>query len=152
MFEPSIAVQRIANSSQRPSRRPGPGVISLASGDPDFETPDYIRQALIDAISSGYSHYADGQGDPELRAALAANGSAVAGAVVKPDQVLVTHGGSAALTAAIVGTVNPGDRVLIPQPTYSLYADLANMIGAEPVFIPQTADFHLDLEAIEAEG
>jgi aspartate aminotransferase len=138
--------------SQRPSRRPGPGVIGLASGDPDFATPEYIRQALIDAISSGYSHYADGQGDSDLRAALASIASNTAGAPVTTDQVLVTHGGSAALTAAIVGTVSPGDRVLIPEPTYSLYADLTRMVGAEPVFIPQTADFHLDLDAIEAEA
>ncbi len=152
MFEPSLAVQRIEATSQRPSRRPGPGVISLASGDPDFQTPEYIRQALIDAISAGYSHYADGQGDPELRAALAANATIIAGAEIRPQQVLVTHGGSAALTSAIVGTVNPGERVLIPEPTYSLYADLTRMIGAEPVFIPQTANFHLDLEAIEEEA
>ncbi len=152
MFEPSLAVQRIEATSQRPSRRPGPGVISLASGDPDFQTPDYIRQALIDAISTGYTHYADGQGDAELRAALATNATVIAGAEIRPQQVLVTHGGSAALTSAIVGTVNPGERVLIPEPTYSLYADLTRMIGAEPVFIPQTADFHLDLVAIEEEA
>lgn len=152
MFEPSLAVRRIEATSQRPSRRPGQGVISLASGDPDFQTPDYIRQALIDAISSGYSHYADGQGDPELRAALAANASVIAGTEIRPAQVLVTHGGSAALAAAIVATVNPGERVLIPEPTYSLYADLALMVGAEPIFIPQTPDFHLDLDAIEAEA
>ncbi len=152
MFKPSLAVQRIEATSQRPSRRPGPGVISLASGDPDFETPDYIRQALIDAISAGYSHYADGQGDPELRAALASLASSSAGTEIAANQVLVTHGGSAALTAAILGTVNPGERVLIPEPTYSLYADLTRMIGAEPIFIPQTPDFHLDLDAIEAEA
>jgi aspartate aminotransferase len=152
VFEPSIAVQRIEATSQRPSRRPGPGVISLASGDPDFDTPDYIRQALIDAISAGYSHYADGQGDPELRAALAANATAISSTEIRPNQVLITHGGSAALTSGIVATVNPGERVLIPEPTYSLYADLTRMIGAVPVFIPQTVDFHLDLGAIEAEA
>lgn len=152
MFEPSLAVQRIVANSERPSGRPGPGVISLASGDPDFETPEYIRQALVDALASGHTHYADGQGDPELRAAVAANASETSGSRIGPEQVLVTHGGSAALTGAIVGLVNPGDRVLIPEPTYSLYADLTRMIGAEPVFIAQTADFHLDLDAIEAEA
>ena len=152
MFKPSLAVQRIEATSQRPSRRPGAGVISLASGDPDFETPDYIRKALIDAISAGYSHYADGQGDPELRGALASLASGNAGTEIAANQVLVTHGGSAALTAAILGTVNPGERVLIPEPTYSLYADLTRMIGAEPVFIPQTPDFHLDLDAIAQEA
>jgi len=152
MFEPSLAVQRIAANSERPAGRPGPDVISLASGDPDFATPEHIRQALIDALAAGYTHYADGQGDPELRAALAAIASASAGSPVAPEQVLVTHGGSAALTAAILGVVNPGERMLIPEPTYSLYADLARMIGAEPVFVPQTADFHLDLDAIESEA
>ena len=152
MFEPSLAVQRIVANSERPSRRPGQGVISLGSGDPDFETPGYIRQALVDALAAGYTHYADGQGDPELRAALAAIASTSAGSVITPEQVLVTHGGSAALTGAIVGVVNPGERVLIPEPTYSLYADISRMIGAEPVFIPQTVDFHLDLDAIAAEA
>jgi len=152
VFEPSLAVQRIVANSERPSRRPGPGVISLGSGDPDFETPEYIRQALVDAVAAGYTHYSDGQGDPELRAALAAIASQQAGSVITPEQVLVTHGGSAALTGAIVGVVNPGERVLIPEPTYSLYADLTRMIGADPVFIPQTVDFHLDLDAIEAEA
>ncbi len=152
MFEPSLAVQRIAANSERPTGRPGPEVISLASGDPDFETPPHIRQALIDALAAGYTHYADNQGDPELRAALAAIASAAAGAEIAPQQVLVTHGGSAALTSAILGVVNPGERVLIPEPTYSLYADLTRMIGAEPVFIPQTSNFHLDLDAIETEA
>jgi aspartate aminotransferase len=152
VFEPSLAVQRNAASSERPAGRPGPGVISLASGDPDFATPDYIRQALIDALAAGYTHYADSQGDPELRAALASIASASAGTTITPEQVLVTHGGSAALTSAIVGVVNPGERVLIPEPTYSLYADLTRMVGAEPVFVPQTSDFHLDLDAIDAEA
>ncbi|HUZ00947.1 MAG TPA: aminotransferase class I/II-fold pyridoxal phosphate-dependent enzyme [Thermomicrobiaceae bacterium] len=147
-FEPSHAVQRILAQSQRPGSPPGAGIIRLVSGDPDFATPEYIRRALIDAIEAGYTHYADGQGDPELRAALAEQASR--GADVTPTQVVVTHGGSGALASALLATVNPGDRILLPEPTYSAYADVAVMAGAEPVFVPQTADFHLDLDALEA--
>ncbi len=150
MFTPSATVQRIAAQSQRPATRPGPGSISLASGDPDFPTPDYIQHALIEAIQNGYTHYADGQGDPQLRQALAERAARTSGRPVEPGQVVVTHGGSAALSAALLATINPGERVLLPEPTYSLYADLIQLVGAQPVFVPSTADLHLDLDAIGA--
>src|SRR3954462_8490106 len=150
MFTPSLAVQRVAAQSERPATRPGPGTIRLASGDPDFETPEYIRRALIEAVEQGYTHYADGQGDPDLRAALAAHAARVSGHTIEPSNVLVTHVGSAALSAALLATVNPGDRILLPEPTYSLYADLIQMVSAEPVFVRSTPDFHLDLDAIGA--
>ena len=149
-FTPSGMVQRINAQSQRPGRRPGKGIISLASGDPDFATPEYIRQALIEAVQGGYTHYADNQGDPELRAALAEQLSRQAGTPYAPEQILMTHGGSGAVTASMLGALNPGDRVLLPNPTYSLYADAAVMAGAEPVYVPQRPDFHLDLDALEA--
>jgi aspartate aminotransferase len=150
VFTPSAAVQRIVAQSQRPAARPGPGSISLASGDPDFPTPDYIRRALIEAIDGGYTHYIDNQGDPQLRQALAQQAATASGHAVEPEQVVVTHGGSAALSAALLATINPGERVLLPEPTYSLYADLIQLVGAEPVFVASTADFHLDLDAIDA--
>jgi aspartate aminotransferase len=74
----------------------------------------------------------------------------VRGHAVEPAQVVVTHGGSAALTAALLATINPGERVLLPEPTYSLYADLVQLAGAQPVFVRSTDDFHLDLDAIDA--
>ncbi len=150
MFTPSATVQRIIAQSQRPASRPGPGSISLASGDPDFPTPDYIQHALIEAIQQGYTHYADNQGDPHLRLALAERAAQTSGQAVEPGQVIVTHGGSAALSAALLATINPGERVLLPEPTYSLYADLLQLVGAQPVFVASTADFHLDLDAIAA--
>src|SRR5438105_12985858 len=106
MFTPSAAVQRVAAQSERPLGRPGPGTISLASGDPDFATPEYIRRALVEAIEGGYTHYADAQGDPQLRAALAEQAARVSGHACAPEQVVVTHGGSAALSAAPLATIN----------------------------------------------
>jgi aspartate aminotransferase len=151
-YDPAIAVQRIYDNTLRPSARPGPEVISLASGDPDFETPAYIRQALFDAIESGHTHYIDQRGDPDLRAAIAAHTSKHAAAPVTDAEVVVTQGGAGAISSTIMAIVNPGDRVLIPEPTYSSYADVIRLVGAEPVFVPQTPDFHLDLDRIRAEA
>lgn len=148
MLTHSAVVERIARHSRRPATRPGPDVISLSSGDPDFNTPPHIRRALIDAIENGYTHYADNQGDPDLRDALAAQLTAIAPDPFSSSEVAITHGGSGAVAAAIIATVNPADRVLLPEPTYSLYADLVRFVGAEPVYVRQSVDFHLDLEAL----
>jgi aspartate aminotransferase len=126
------------------------GLISLAIGDPDMPTPGHIVEALEVAIRSGYTHYADRPGDPELRSALAEHLSARFGRHVVFDEVLVTQGSSAGLASTMLASLNPGDRVLIPEPTYSLYADIARFAGAEPVFVGQTSNFHLDLDQIEA--
>jgi aspartate aminotransferase len=145
----SAAAARIAAHSQRPGTRPGPEIISLSSGDPDFETPAFIREALVQAIESGYTHYVDNQGDPELRAALAEKVSRQAGRPYRAAEILVAHGASGSITAAFLATIDPGDRVLLPEPTYSVYADILHLIGAEPVFVPTDANFHLDLDALE---
>src|SRR4051812_32999920 len=150
MFRPSAAVQRILDHSRRPVGRNLPGVIRLVSGDPDVSTPEYIRRALADAIMAGETHYVDGQGEPALRAALAAQVARAAGVAYGADPIVVTHGGSGALAAAILATVKPGDRVLLPEPTYSLYTDLLRYVDAEPVLVPQTAGFRLDLDALAA--
>jgi aspartate/methionine/tyrosine aminotransferase len=148
-FVPSRMVQELRRRSLRPATRPGPELISLAAGDPDFATPEHISQALTDALAAGATHYAQPQGDPELRAALAEQMTEVAGRPFTAAQVAITHGASGALAAAIFALVEPGTRVIVPEPTYSLYADLAWMAGAEVVFVRHQPNFHLDLEAIE---
>lgn len=146
----SAAAARIAAHSLRPANRPGPDVISLASGDPDFETPPYIRAALIEAINAGYTHYVDNQGDPELRAAIAASLRGRGAGHLAAADVLVTHGASGAISAAFLALIDPGDRVIIPEPTYSVYADVLRLIGAEPVLVPTDPAFHLDFDRLEA--
>lgn len=149
-FNPSRMVRDLARHSQRPTTRPGPQVISLAVGDPDFPTPEHISQALTDALAAGATHYAPQQGDPELRAALADQVGDLAGRRYEPAQVLVTHGSTAALASTILATVDPGQRVVIPEPTYSLYADLVRMAGGEVDFVRHREDLHLDLDGIAA--
>jgi aspartate aminotransferase len=125
-------------------------VIKLNEGDPDFETPQHVRSALFEAVEAGHTHYVDSMGDPELRAALAADLLRRTGVSYAPEQVLITHGGSGGLAATILATVDPGDRVVLPEPTYSLYADLVALAGGQPAFCRlRSDDFHLDLDAIE---
>jgi aspartate aminotransferase len=149
-FTPSRMVRDLQRRSLRPAVRPGPELISLAQGDPDFATPEHISQALTDALAAGATHYAQLVGDPELRAALAEQMTEVAGRPYGGDQVAVTHGASGALAAAILALVDPGTRVIVPEPTYSLYADLTWMAGGEVAFVPHQPDLHLDLDGIEA--
>jgi aspartate aminotransferase len=148
VFEPSAAVERITATSLRPTFAPVPGLISLAMGEPDFDTPPEIIAAAIDALHAGYTRYTEPSGDAELRDALAALVSKTARAPYGRDQVLVTHGSSAGLAAAILAIVSPGDRVVIPEPSYSLYADLVNLAGGVSVLVPLLPDFHLDFAAL----
>ncbi|HEX5166714.1 MAG TPA: aminotransferase class I/II-fold pyridoxal phosphate-dependent enzyme [Thermomicrobiales bacterium] len=150
-FEPSENLKRMAAASERPVIGPAPqGMIGLGSGDPDFRTPEHIRQAMIDAINEGYSNYPPGGGDPELLEALAAKMERLSGQPWSPDEVIVTSGGSGALFASISAWINPGDTVLIPEPTFSQYADVTRLLGGEVVWVRQQEDFHLDLDALRA--
>ncbi|MGH7911848.1 MAG: pyridoxal phosphate-dependent aminotransferase [Candidatus Dormibacteraceae bacterium] len=146
-FQASDAVQRVMARSKRPLIRKA-DAISLHIGDPDFETPQHVRDALTRAVNEGHTHYVDGTGDPELRQAIARELSARSGAPYAPEQVLVTHGGTGGLAATFLGVLNAGDRVLLPQPTYSLYSDLCAWVGAEAVPVPLADDLHLDLDLL----
>ncbi|HKF74530.1 MAG TPA: pyridoxal phosphate-dependent aminotransferase [Candidatus Dormibacteraeota bacterium] len=149
-FTPSRMVRDLTDRSRRSATRPGPAVISLALGDPDFPTPEHVSQALADAVAAGETHYVDQQGEPALRAALAEQLAEVANRRYDPGQVLITHGGTAALAASILATIEPGARVIVPEPTYSLYADLTWMAGGEVSFVGHRDDLHLDLDGIAA--
>ena len=97
--------------------------------------PAAVVDAAIAALNKGRTRYAPMAGSPELRMP-----SPQAHLQVRPghpaEEIVLTHGGSAGLAAAMIALVNPGDRVLIPEPTYSLYADHAAMVGAECVWVP----------------
>jgi aspartate/methionine/tyrosine aminotransferase len=136
-------------ASPRAIRTLAPGTVRLDNGDPDFNTPAPIREAHAAALAAGDVHYAHPQGTAALRGALAAQVRSLAGRPYGPEQIVVTHGATGALTAAILATVDPGDRVILPEPTYSLYADLVLMAGGRPVYVPtERPSFHLDIDAI----
>jgi aspartate aminotransferase len=149
----SDAVERVRAASLRPSgSAPGSDVIALDMGEPDFDTPAVVIDAAVDALRTGHTHYVDMNGDPQLRALIASTASTVACAEIMPESVLISHGGAAAITASVLALVNPGDRVILPEPTYSLYLDAIQLAGGEPVYVANRSDHHLDLDAIAAES
>ncbi|MCU5774830.1 aminotransferase class I/II-fold pyridoxal phosphate-dependent enzyme [Erwiniaceae bacterium BAC15a-03b] len=149
LFKAAEAVLRVERNSMRVQQPASTGdMVSLAMGEPDFDTPPRIVQAAVEALNAGFTHYAPLLGDSALCQALAYEVSGQSGNAVKADEILVTHGGTAGLAAAILSIVNPGDRVVIPDPTYSLYADLVNMAGGICVPMPCRADLHWDLDRL----
>jgi aspartate aminotransferase len=148
---PATLVTDMMQRSERPviGENP-PGTIALSAGDPDFRTPPHIREAMIAAINEGYSNYPPANGDPELLEAIAWRIERDSGYAWNPKDITVTSGGSGAIFGCMAGYLNPGDKVLLPQPTYSQYADVARLVGAEVVWVNTTHDFHLDIPALRA--
>ena len=148
---PAFRIEELRRRSRRPALAPAPpGAISLAMGEPDFPTPPPVIEAAVAALRDGNTHYADQKGLPELRAALASRLPAHPGRTWTADDVVVTHGATAALAAAVLAMIGPGDRVVIPEPAYSLYADLVAIAGGTVDFVPLAPDLHWDLDALAA--
>lgn len=144
-WAPAGRVLDLRRTSTRPALAPAPaGAVSLAMGEPDFPTPPEVVEAAERALRDGHTHYADQSGLPALRAAIAERLPARR----SPDEVLVTHGATAALTATIFGLIGPGDRVVIPEPAYSLYADLVTLAGGTVDFVPLDDSLHWDLDRL----
>lgn len=151
MREPSTVIKRLSSSERAASSKAPPaGAILMNTGDPDFPTPPYLAEALSDAVERGYTHYGNFQGDPELRAAIAEQISKRSGTTFTASDILITTGGSGAVFAAIMSYLNAGDQILIPDPNYSQYSDVAAHIGAEATYVQQTPDFHLDIDRLKA--
>ncbi|MGK3208577.1 pyridoxal phosphate-dependent aminotransferase [Amycolatopsis sp. MEPSY49] len=148
---PARRLEELRRFSRRPALTPAPpGAVSLAMGEPDFPTPPPVVEAAVAALRAGDHHYADQKGLPELRAALAQRLPAYPGRTWSADDLLVTHGATGALAAAVLALVGPGDRVVIPEPAYSLYADLVVLAGGTVDFVPLGQDLHWDLDALAA--
>lgn len=150
----SDSAQRIVLASRRPASLGSTpaGAIALSMGEPDAGTPEPIVEAAVEALRNGRTRYTNLSGAPELRRLLAEKLTARSGQNLSPDQIVITHGGSAGLAATILALINPGDKVLIPEPTYSLYADHLAMVGAEAIWVPNRADGTLDLERLAREA
>lgn len=146
----SSAVTRVLSKSLRPGGGDaGPGLAPLHLGEPSFQTPEPIVAAMQQALAEGYTHYAPPNGDPDLLEALAEYTTATSQRACSTANVAVTHGGSGGLAAVITGLVDAGERVVIPQPTYSLYQDLVEFVGGQVDFCTLDPDWHLDLDQLE---
>lgn len=147
----SSAVARMLAASSRPATIAGPAAatVSLAIGEPDFDTHPAVVDAAHAAALGGHTHYTDFAGDPELRAALASRLAADAGTPVDAASVLITHGATGAIGASLLGLLDPGDTVVVSDPTYSLYADVAALAGARVVRVPDRTDGRPDVDRLQ---
>lgn len=129
----------------------GRDVISLGAGEPDFDTPDNIKEAAIEAIKRGETKYTPVSGIPELRKAIADKFKREDGLEYKPEQTIVGTGGKQILFNAFMATLNPGDEVVIPAPYWVSYPEMVSICGGTPVFVDTTLEdnFKLKPEALE---
>jgi aspartate aminotransferase len=145
---PTIAVTDMA----RALKAAGRDVIGLGVGEPDFDTPDNIKQAAIKAIETGKaSKYTAVDGIPELKAAIASKFKRENGLDYKPSQIIVGTGGKQVLFNALMATLNPGDEVIIPAPYWVSYPDIVLLAGATPVVVQARLEdgFKMKPEALE---
>ncbi|TSJ62841.1 pyridoxal phosphate-dependent aminotransferase [Starkeya sp. 3C] len=145
--------QTIAISNKaRELKAAGRDVIALAAGEPDFETPDNIKEAAIKAIRDGQTRYTAVDGIPELKAAIVAKFKRENGLTYKPSQITVGTGGKQVLFNALVATVDAGDEVVIPAPYWVSYPDIVQFAGGTPVPVETKLEdnFKLQPAALEA--
>jgi aspartate aminotransferase len=144
--------RRVAAASRRPKSLGAvpPGAVSLAMGEPFATTDVRITESAAASALAGNTRYEAMTGSPALRAAIAAKVSNQYNRNIIPSQVVPTHGASAGLAATILALVDPGDRVVIPEPTYSLYADHVVMAGGTVDWTGNAPDGSLDLDLLRA--
>ncbi len=113
----------------------GVDVIGLSAGEPDFDTPDFVKQAGIAAINNNQTRYTDVDGTAELKDAVAFKYKRDNGLTYERSQISVNSGGKHTLFNALLATVDAGDEVIIPAPYWVSYPDIVNFAGGTPVFI-----------------
>jgi aspartate aminotransferase len=140
-----------ADAKAKELKAAGKDVIGLAAGEPDFDTPDNIKEAAIKAIRDGKTKYTMADGIIELKEAVVAKFKRENGLTYTPAQVNVSPGGKPVIYNAMVATLNPGDEVVIPTPYWVSYPDMVLLAGGEPKFVATTApSFKLNPADLEA--
>jgi aspartate aminotransferase len=147
------ASQTIAIASKaRAMKAAGRDVISLSAGEPDFDTPQNVKDAAIRAIQNGETKYTDVSGTMALRKAVADKFHRDSGLDYKPEEIIVSTGGKQIIFNAMVATLDAGDEVIIPSPCWVSYPDIVALADGTPVIVPcgQNNGFKLRAEDLEA--
>jgi aspartate aminotransferase len=129
----------------------GKDIIHLEIGEPDFDTPDNIKEAAIKALKDGYTHYGPSAGLPEVREVIAQHVSKTRKINAKPEQVVVTPGAKPIMFFSILALANEGEEVIYPNPGFPIYESVINFVGAKPVPIKlrEENDFRLDTDELK---
>ncbi|WP_455479016.1 pyridoxal phosphate-dependent aminotransferase [Bartonella sp. B23] len=130
----------------------GRDVIALSAGEPDFDTPDNIKNAAIEAVRRGETKYTPISGIPELRQAIADKFKRENNLTYQPEQIIVGTGGKQILFNALMATLNKGDEVIIPSPYWVSYPEMVTLNSGTPIFVETKAEFSYKLQPQELES
>jgi len=132
-------------------KQQGIDVINFGVGEPDFPTPEYIKQSAIRAIEANFTHYTQAKGIPELREAIVQKMQRDNGLIYSPDQVLVSPGAKASILTVLMAVCDPRDEVFLPTPYWVSYPSQVEMVDAIPVYLPadESDDFKIRPEQLE---
>ncbi len=130
----------------------GRDIISFAIGEPDFETPNNIKEACIEALKKNHTHYSPSAGLPALRETIADYAAKLRGIPFSPDEVVVTPGGKPIIYYTLHALVNPGDEVIYPNPGFPIYESVIKFVGGIPVPAPlvEEKNFSFDTEYLKS--
>ena len=149
-ISPSVTLAIDAKAKQMVAQ--GVDVISFGVGEPDFDTPEHIRDAGIEAINKGFTRYTAAAGIADLKAAICAKLQRDNNLTYTPDQIVVSNGAKHSLYNALQVLVEEGDEVIIPKPYWVSYPEMVKLAGATPVFVDTTEEneFKVRVEDLEA--
>ncbi len=130
----------------------GRDIVSFSIGEPDFDTPENIREAAKKALDEGYTHYTPSAGMQDLREVLAREVNRTRGTSYAPENVVVTPGAKPVMFFGLLALVDEGDEVIYPNPGFPIYESMIDFIGAKPVPLPleEAHAFSFDVEKLEA--
>lgn len=140
------------NKRSRKMQENGIDVVNLSIGEPDFDTPENIKQAGIEAIRQNFSHYPPVTGFLDLRKAICHKLTRDNRLTFSPDQIVVSNGGKHAIINVLLAMVNPGDEVIIPSPYWVSYPEMVKFVQGTPVFIPTGIENHFKITAQQLEN
>src|SRR5436189_3106044 len=127
------------DSKAKQMKAEGLDVVGFGAGEPDFDTPQHIKDAASTALADGFTKYTPASGIPELRQAIADKHKRENGLTYKPSQIIVSCGGKHSCYNVIIATCEDGDEVIIPAPYWLSYPEMVKLAGAKPVIL-QTTD------------
>jgi aspartate aminotransferase len=149
-LSPSLTLAIDAKAKQMKAE--GQDVVGFGAGEPDFDTPQHIKDAAAEALAKGFTKYTPSSGIPELRQAVADKFKRDNGLTYKPSQVIVSCGGKHSCYNVILATCQEGDEVIIPAPYWLSYPEMVKLAGAKPVILPTSdkTEFKVTPEQLRA--
>ena len=145
---PTLAISAKAKAMQAQ----GIDVVNFGAGEPDFDTPQHIKDAAVESLQSGFTKYTPTSGTPDLKKAIVEKLKRDNGLDYGPSEIIVSLGAKHSIYNAVLATVNPGEEVIIPAPYWVSYPEIVGMAGAKPIYIDtdESTGFTMSIDQLRA--